>query len=252
MSKYVLEAINLTKTFKSEPALSNVGIKLERGRIYGFVGNNGAGKTTLMRIVSGLIRPTSGKISLFGMEDEKGLRQSRARMGVLVEQPVFYPYMTVRQNLIAQSTARGKVDKRQIDELLETVGLSRSGKKKMLKDFSTGMKQRYGIAFALLGEPEFLVLDEPFNGLDVDGMDEMTALLKGICTEKGTTVLISSHMLARLHQFATDYIFINYGKIVEEITAGELGARCVGKDLEEYFRKLVRTNVLFKGGSEDA
>jgi ABC-2 type transport system ATP-binding protein len=245
--EYILEAINLTKKYRGVTALDNVNLKLERGRIYGFVGNNGAGKTTFMRIATGLSRPTSGEIRLFGAGDVKGIQQNRRRTGVIVEEPVYYKDMTARQNLIAQSMVQGKVDKRRIDELLDLVGLG-NVKRRSMRNFSTGMKQRYGIAFALLGDPEFLILDEPLNGLDVEGMDQISFILRDLCEQKGMTILLSSHLLARLFQVATDYIFISYGKIVETITSDELVMRTAGSDLEDYFRKLMRRSAGTGGG----
>lgn len=251
MKDYVLETIDLTKKYRDVTALNKVSLQLERGRIYGFVGNNGAGKTTLMRILSGLSRPTSGGIKLFGAEDLKGILNNRRRIGFLIENPVFYSSMTARQNLITQSMVQGKVDKKRIHELLDLVGLNGSSARKSVKDFSTGMKQRYGITFALLGNPELLILDEPLNGLDVEGMDGISELLKKLHEEQGMTILLSSHLLARLNQIATDYIFINYGEIVEEITAEELSARSGGGDLEDYFRKLVRSHSNLPRGTQN-
>ncbi|WP_438433204.1 ABC transporter ATP-binding protein [Gorillibacterium sp. sgz500922] len=241
----VLTTRSLTKRFRSHTALDDVNVDLERGKIYGFVGNNGAGKTTFMRMICGLGYPTSGRISLFGAEDEKGLQKARQRIGALIEAPVFYPDMTARQNLLAQSMLRDGSDKRQVDELLRLVGLAGVRFRRM-RNFSTGMKQRYGLAAALLGKPELLILDEPLNGLDVEGMDEISERLAALCREHGMTILLSSHLLARLEGLATDYIFIDYGKIVECITAEELRAKANG-DLETYFRRLVQHDVFGMG-----
>ncbi|NLL40193.1 MAG: ATP-binding cassette domain-containing protein [Clostridiales bacterium] len=256
MTDYVLETTQLTKIYGTLTALNKVNIRLERGRIYGFVGNNGAGKTTLMRIVTGLVRPTSGKVRLFGADSEAENVKNRRKIGVIVEQPVFYGDMTARQNLVAQSIIQGKTEKAQINRLLEIVGLSHAEKMR-LRSYSTGMIQRFGIAFALLGNPELLILDEPFNGLDVEGMDEMTMVLKNLCEEEGTTIFLSSHLLARLYQLATDYIFINRGQIIKEITTAELDDQWKSRDtrdLENYFRELVRSDnsYLKKEGGEGA
>lgn len=242
----VLTATNITKRFGSYLALDNVSISLEKGKIYGFVGNNGAGKSTFMRILCGLSYPNSGTLKLFGNEDTNKLHALRSRIGALIESPIFYPDMTAQQNLTAQSILRQYSGKEQVEELLKLVGLY-PVRRKLLKDFSTGMKQRYGLAAALLGEPELLVLDEPLNGLDVEGMDEISDLLTGICRERGTTILLSSHLLARLNGFATDYIFLDHGKVVETISASDLKKKVRG-DLEDYFRKLVRHDILSKGG----
>jgi ABC-2 type transport system ATP-binding protein len=208
----VLITQSLTKRFGNYTALDGIDLNLERGKIYGFVGNNGAGKTTFMRIICGLSYPTSGNICLFGAEDKKGLQNARQRIGALIESPIFYPDMTVQQNIIAQSMLRDVTDKQQVDKLLHLVGLA-DVRNRRIRDFSTGMKQRYGLAVAMLGHPEFLVLDEPLNGLDVEGMDEISQLLATLCRDQGMTILLSSHLLARLEGLATDYIFIDYGKL---------------------------------------
>lgn len=243
----VLTTQSLTKRFGKYTALDGINLNLERGKIYGFVGNNGAGKTTFMRIVCGLSYPTSGSLCLFGAEDKKGLQNARQRIGALIESPIFYPDMTVRQNLMAQSMLRAGADKQQADELLRLVGLANVGNRR-IRNFSTGMKQRYGLAVAMLGHPKFLVLDEPLNGLDVEGMDEISELLATLCHEKGTTILLSSHLLARLEGLATDYIFIDYGKIIEMISSDDLRAKVSG-NLEDYFRRLVRHDVFGIGGN---
>lgn len=243
----VLEINALTKRFGKYTALDSVSFSLERGRIYGFVGNNGAGKTTLMRIICGLSRPTSGSFSIFGAESEKDLQLARRRVGSLIESPVFYPDMTARQNLIAQSIICGVKGTKRVDELMQIVGLGGKSAKKSIKHFSTGMKQRYGLAFALIGSPELLILDEPLNGLDVEGMDDITELLLSLCNEHGVTILLSSHLLARLDKVATNYIFIDYGKIVEQISAEELRTKVEFSELENYFRNLVRHDVLGLG-----
>jgi ABC-2 type transport system ATP-binding protein len=238
----VLQVNGLTKVYGNITVLDHVSFCLESGHIYGFVGNNGAGKTTLIRIITGLARQTSGSYSLLNAESEKDIMKARSRIGALVESPIFYPDMSARQNLIMQSKVRGVTDKRQIDELLRMVRLDSRTSKKIMRNYSTGMKQRYGLAFALLGSPEFLILDEPLNGLDVSGMDDISALLSSLNRENGTTILLSSHILSRLHMLATDYIFIDYGKIIECITAQELDLKTGSRDseLENYFRSLVR------------
>ena len=162
----VLEAKELTKVYRGVTVLNQVSIQLKKGHIYGFVGNNGAGKTTFMRLVAGLARPTSGTVSLFGSQSQAELERNRSRAGFLIEQPVYYPDMSVRENLMAQAKLIKGADKAHVQELLELVDLQDTGRK-ALRNFSTGMKQRYGIDFALLGWPELLVLDEPLNGMDV-------------------------------------------------------------------------------------
>jgi ABC-2 type transport system ATP-binding protein len=265
MNDYVLETVGLTKKYGTLTALSDVNIRLRRGHIYGFVGSNGAGKTTLMRIVAGLARPTSGRISLFGAQNERENMENRRRAGFIIEQPVFYGDMTAVQNLKAQGILQGKLsnsgksalkaDRKKIQELLSMAGLSGDTQRKRLRNYSTGMKQRYGIAFALLGNPELLVLDEPFNGLDVEGMDDITKLFSGLCEENGMTIFISSHQLNRLHQLATDFIFIHNGKIIEEIDGAQLDIRCRSRDerdLENYFRNLINPDKRRRRGENDA
>lgn len=242
----VLVTENVTKFYGKDKVLDRVSISLEPGCIYGFIGNNGAGKTTLMRIISGLTKPTSGSLKLLGEETPKEISRARSKVGCLIESPVYYPEMSARDNLRSFSLLNPQSSYKQVDELLELVGLG-SFRSKRVRDFSTGMKQRYGLAMALLGKPELLILDEPLNGLDVEGMDEICSILKDICTKKKSTILISSHLLARLENFATHYIFIDYGKIIEVTSAAELRTRVVG-DLEQYFRDLVRHDMFSKDG----
>ncbi|WP_081300609.1 ABC transporter ATP-binding protein [Clostridium beijerinckii] len=222
---YVLETKNLTKRYKNTQALDNINIKLEKGNIYGFVGQNGAGKTTLIRLITGLSFPTSGELYLFGQTGEKKLQEQRKRLGCMVETPALYPNMTAYQNLEIQRIQRGIPDKRVIEDTLELVGLKDTGKKKA-KDFSLGMKQRLGIALALINDPEFLILDEPVNGLDPVGIVEIIELIKRLNKEKGMTILISSHILEELYHTANHYIIISHGNILETLTQEELNEKC--------------------------
>lgn len=225
MIKYVLKTDNLTKSYHGVKALNNVSVTLQPGKIYGLIGQNGAGKSTLMRLVTGLSFPTSGSIELFGHTGEKALQIERKRIGAMIEYPSLVPYMTAKENLRLHRIMRGIPDTSVEEEVLKLVGLSEVGKKKA-KNFSLGMKQRLGIAAALLGNPELLILDEPINGLDPIGVVEIRKLLKSLCEEKQMAILISSHNLPELYQTATDYIIIHKGEIKQTLTLGELEEHC--------------------------
>lgn len=225
MSDCILQTIGLTKTYSHAAAVDNASISIKKGGIYGFIGQNGAGKTTFMRLVSGLSSPDSGEIILFGKSREREIEAQRKRIGCMIEYPALYPYMTAHDNLEAMRIAQGLPNPETVDRSLEVVGLADTGKKKV-HNFSLGMKQRLGIAAALLGEPEFLMLDEPTNGLDPVSIMEMRKLLKGLAHEKRLTMLISSHILSELYQLATHYIFLHRGTVIQEITKEELDKRC--------------------------
>lgn len=221
----VLKTENLTKTYHHTDALRDVSVTLESGRIYGLIGQNGAGKTTLMRLVAGLGFPSAGSISLFGHMGEKALQAERKRLGCLIEYPGLIPNMTAKDNLTFHRLQKGIPGKTPEDELLSLVGLADTGRKKA-KDFSLGMKQRLGIAIALLGSPELLILDEPINGLDPVGVIEVRDLLKKLCDERQMTILISSHNLPELYQVATDYIIIHKGEVKKTLTLQQLEECC--------------------------
>jgi len=225
MNKQILKTNNLTKSYHGVNALHDVSVTLEAGKIYGLIGQNGSGKTTLMRIVAGHSFPTSGSIELFGHTGEKALHQERKRLGCMIEYPSVTPNMTAQENLKLHRIMRGIPNKEIENELLEIVGLSDT-KKKKAKNFSLGMKQRLGIAIALLSNPEFLLLDEPINGLDPLGVVEIRNLLKKLCEEREMTILISSHNLPELYQMATDYIIIHKGQIKQTLTLAQLEERC--------------------------
>lgn len=224
MKEHVLVVNNITKSYHGIKALQDVSVTLDAGRIYGLIGQNGAGKSTLMRIIAGHSFPTSGSIELFGHTGEKALQIERKRLGCMIEYPSLTPNMTAKENLRLHRIMRGIPNKEIEDELLKLVGLSDTGKKKA-KNFSLGMKQRLGIAIALLGNPEFLILDEPINGLDPLGVVEIRNLLKKLCEERHMTILISSHNLPELYQTATDYIIIHKGQIKQTVTLSELEER---------------------------
>lgn len=224
--EYILTTNALSKQYKRFQALHHVSMHIPKGAIYGFVGKNGAGKTTLIRIICGLQEPTTGSYTLYGVEHtKKEIFKSRQRMGAVVETPSIYLHMSAEDNLKAQYDVLGLPSYKDIPELLKLVGLENTEKKKA-GNFSLGMKQRLGIAIALAGKPDFLVLDEPINGLDPQGIVEMRELLLKLNKEQQITILISSHILEELGKLATHYGFIDKGHIVKEISAEELEAVC--------------------------
>jgi ABC-2 type transport system ATP-binding protein len=225
MEQTIFEAKGLTKKYRETLALDHISFTLKRGEIYGFIGENGAGKTTTMRLITGLSFPTSGRMALFGKSGEKELQKQRARIGCTVEEPALYKNMTAEQNLEAQRIQRGIPDKTCIPETLKLVGLSDTGRK-TVRHFSLGMRQRLAIAMALLGSPEFLILDEPINGLDPSGIVEIRELMKKLNRERGITILVSSHILSELYQTATRYILLHKGHVLEELTQQELDEKC--------------------------
>lgn len=220
--EYVLQTNALTKIYGKSKVVNEVSMHVEKGSIYGFIGKNGAGKTTFMRMAAGLAAPSAGSMTLFGSEN---LEQQRIRIGTLIESPGIYPNMTAKENLTVIRTALGITDKKRVDEMLALVGLSDAGKKKV-KNFSMGMKQRMGIAISLLRNPDFLILDEPINGLDPAGIKEIRELLIKLNREKEITILISSHILGELSKLATHYGIIKDGVLIEEFDAQELETRC--------------------------
>ena len=218
---YVIETSDLTKRFPGKLAVDHVDMHVGRGEIYGLIGKNGAGKTTAMKMILGILTPTEGSISLFGSTE---LNAMRRRIGSLIEAPGIYKNCTAYENMKRFSLLSGGSDE-DIAYLLDFVGLGKVGKRKA-GAFSLGMKQRLGIAIALLGDPEVLILDEPINGLDPAGIKEIRDLIIRLNSEKGVTVLISSHLLDELGKVATTYGIINNGKLVEEISAEKLADRC--------------------------
>lgn len=220
--KFVLKTEKLTKVYDKKRAVNEVSIHVKQGDIYGFIGKNGAGKTTLMRMVSGLARPNAGTIELFGQTD---IENQRARIGTLIESPGLYRGMSARENLEVVRRAYGIPDKSIVEHTLSFVGLADTGKKKA-GNFSMGMKQRLGIAIALLRSPDFLILDEPINGLDPQGIKQMRELLVKLNREKNITIMISSHILGELSKIATAYGIIRDGALAEEFDATELSKRC--------------------------
>ena len=225
MSLIILEANGLTKIYKNTIALDHIDLQIEKGKIYGFIGQNGAGKTTFLRLITGLAFPTSGTLSLWGYSESDKLQEQRKRLGCMIETPALFTSMTAYQNMEIQRIQRGIPDKTIIEKTLAMVGLTDTGKK-IVRNFSLGMRQRLGIAIALLNTPEFLILDEPINGLDPAGIVEIRNLLKRLNKEYGMTILVSSHILEELYQTASEFILIDRGRIVEEISDHELNERC--------------------------
>ena len=224
--KYILTADNLNKNYRHSHALHNFSMHIPKGAIYGFVGENGAGKTTLIRTICGLQTPTSGTYSLYGVKNtDKRIREAQQRIGAVVESPAVYLDMNAENNLKHQYHVLGLPTYDGLKELLHLVGLEKTGRKKV-RNYSLGMKQRLGIAVALVGNPDFLILDEPTNGLDPQGIIELRELILKLNRQRQITVLISSHNLDELSRLATHYGFIVDGSMVKEITAEELAKAC--------------------------
>ena len=208
---------NLTKTYGKKDAAKDVSIHVREGEIYGLIGRNGAGKTTVMRMISGLSKPTSGSYQLNG--------ENKFGVGVLIESPGIYPNMSAAENLRLKCIAMGCYSKKYVDDLLLTVGLENAGKKNA-GSFSLGMRQRLGIALALVGDPKMIVLDEPINGLDPQGIVEVRHTLEKLKEEKNITIMISSHILDELSKLADSYGIIHEGRLLDEFTTEELSSRC--------------------------
>ena len=234
MNETILEVNHLNKAYRGITALDDVSFSLQRGKIYGFIGENGAGKTTTIRAITGLTHVSEGSIELFGTSDRKGLLVARKRMGCLVEQPILSPNQSAFRNLKQQQMLFGQKDDDRVRQVLTRVGLG-DVKNKKVKNFSLGMKQRLGIAMALIHSPELLILDEPVNGLDPVGMVEVRELLLSLCRDDGITILISSHILAELDQLVTDFIMISHGRILQTTSKVELA----GRSLEDYYMNLL-------------
>ena len=222
MPQYILQTKELCKEFAHTAAVNRVSMNIQQGDIYGFIGENGAGKTTFMRMVAGLASPTSGTIRLFGQEN---LQAGRHHIGCTIENPALYKNMTARENLEIFRHAFGVKNTKSTDKVLSLMGLADTGRKRV-GDFSLGMKQRLAIAVALLGNPQFLILDEPINGLDPVGIQELRNLFVQLNREQNITLLISSHILTELHQLANRSGILHEGKLLQEITATELDKRC--------------------------
>lgn len=223
--EYVIETKGLIKKYKSRYAAEGVDLHIKRGEIYGFIGRNGAGKTTCMKMICGLAGPTEGEVSLFGKHGKES-DAMRSRIGNLIEDPGLYYEMTAYQNLKCKCLLSGIHQEGYIEKILDLVGLSGTGKKKA-GEFSLGMRQRLGIALALVGDPDILVLDEPINGLDPQGIAEMRNLFQKLRDEKNITIMISSHILEELAKLADTFGIIHNGKLIEEVSREELYEKCM-------------------------
>lgn len=221
-AEYVAETHGLTKIYKGRPAVDHVDLKIRKGDIYGFIGRNGAGKSTTLKMLCGLVRPDSGEIRLFGgpLNDET----ARRRIGILIEDPGLYPNLTARENMMLKARYLGLADEKSVDQALELMNIADTGKKKV-KNFSMGMRQRLGIAMALLGNPDLLILDEPINGLDPEGIREIRESLKRL-NEQGKTIIVSSHILGELSKLAERYGIIKEGRMVQQVSREELEEMC--------------------------
>lgn len=225
MQEVILTTKNLTKQYHNLSALNNVNLKIKQGEIYGLVGKNGSGKTTLLRLISGQAFATEGQISLFHSSSQEELNKARRRIGSIIENPSFYSYLSAAENLEYYRIQRGIPGKHCVEEALAEVGLQDAGNKKF-KSFSLGMKQRLGLALALMNKPELLLLDEPINGLDPFGIVEIRNLLLKLNLEKNITILISSHILSELSNLVTYYGFIEKGQLMKQLSAAELSKEC--------------------------
>lgn len=225
MSEFVLRTHNLSKIYGGYPAVNKVNIEIKRGDIYGLIGKNGAGKTTFLKMISGLSLKSSGEFELFTETSEGGLDRARARTGCMIETPAFFSFLSARKNLEYYRIQMGIPEKECVDRALSLVNLNNTGSKKF-KNFSLGMKQRLGLALSIMRNPDFLILDEPINGLDPTGIVEFREILKNLNREMKVTILISSHILGELSQTATVYGFIDNGRLIEQISGKELSDKC--------------------------
>lgn len=222
MSDSILNIKNITKSYRKNVVVDNFSLSIKRGHICGLIGRNGAGKTTIMKIIAGLTKADSGSLEFFG---DTNLDEQRKRMSFIIENPVIDPNMTAIQNLEYIRYMRGTADKKRINEVLELTNISNTKDKKVGK-FSLGMKQRLAISIALLSSPEIMILDEPVNGLDPEGIIDVRNILKRICKEQNVTILISSHILSELAELCTDFAIINNGKLIEQLSIKELTQKC--------------------------
>ncbi len=224
MSKYVIETKNLTKQYGTQKSVADLNIHVRQGRIYGLLGRNGAGKTTTMKMLLGLTQPTYGKVTIWGKPLRTNEKKLLPRIGSLIESPGFYPNLTATENLRIFATLRGVPSRNAIKNALDLVGLPYKDKK-LFSQYSLGMKQRLAIALAIMHDPELLILDEPINGLDPIGIAEVRSFIRDLCTERGKTILISSHILSEIALLADDIGIIDHGALLEEESLAELEAK---------------------------
>ncbi len=224
MSKYVIETKNLTKQYGTQKSVADLNIHVKQGRIYGLLGRNGAGKTTTMKMLLGLTQPTSGEVTIWGQPLRTNEKKLLPRIGYLIESPGFYPNLTATENLRIFATLRGVPNRNAIKNALDLVGLPHKDKK-LFSQYSLGMKQRLAIALAIMHDPELLILDEPINGLDPIGIAEVRSFIRDLCTERGKTILISSHILSEIALLADDIGIIDHGALLEEESLAELEAK---------------------------
>ena len=225
MKEYVVETKKATKNYHSVLALDHADLHVEKGGIYGLVGDNGAGKTTLLKLLAGHIFPTSGEILLFGQSGETALERCRKQMGAIIEAPGYFPNMSVEKMMEYYRIQKGIHGKENVEMILRRTGIFEKRNSKC-KTLSLGMKQRLGLAIAMIGKPQLLILDEPINGLDPSGIIEFRELLQELNKKNGMTILLSSHILPELEQLATMYGFLCKGRLIQEISATELHSKC--------------------------
>lgn len=221
MSEYVIETKRLTKQYGAQKSVADLSLHVQKGRIYGLLGRNGAGKTTTMKMLLGLIQPTSGEVSIWGMSLRGNEKKLLPRIGSLIESPGFYPNLTATENLRIFASLRGVPNRHAIRDALDLVGLPYQDKK-LFSQYSLGMKQRLAITLAIMHDPELLILDEPINGLDPIGIAEVRSFIRRLCDEKGKTILISSHILSEIALLADDIGIIDHGVLLEEESLAQL------------------------------
>lgn len=221
--EYAIETKELTKQYQNKTVVNQVSLKVKKGEIYGFIGRNGAGKSTTLKMCCGLVHPSEGEVMLYGSSVKNEL--VRRRVGMLIESAGLYPNLSAKENMILKAKCMGSTDLDKIEDLLSILKLKDAGNKK-IKAFSMGMKQRLGIAMALLGNPDLLILDEPINGLDPEGIREIRHFLRNLNQETGKTIVISSHILGELSKLATSYGIIKDGVLIQQMSREELEDKC--------------------------